>query len=193
MHAALAGSSVVHIWDAQTHLYIEGWTSSSLVGDSYRTGALGGWGVCKLSVPQTVAHKSGLPPGARTAQASPLSRDKESLPPAWGLPERDSSSPRIGQLSWGGPRRTGGKRLGRSFGSLSSGCFLLAHRGRWCSPTWPKQWKTKGWTGRTAVATKLRIPISFLSRRTNNEARRLSGMLYVVLEHLVKKIYIYIL
>lgn len=129
MHAALTGSSIVHIWDAQTHLYIEGWTSSSLVGDSYRTGVLGGWGVCKLSVPQTVAHKSGPPPGARTAQASPLFRDKESLPPAWGLPERDSSSPRIGQLSWGGPRRTGGKRLGRSFGSLSSGCFLFAHRG----------------------------------------------------------------
>lgn len=129
MHAALTGSSIVHIWDAQTHLYIEGWTSSSLVGDSYRTGVLGGWGVCKLSVPQTVAHKSGPPLGARTAQASPLFRDKESLPPAWGLPERDSSSPRIGQLSWGGPRRTGGKRLGRSFGSLSSGCFLFAHRG----------------------------------------------------------------
>lgn len=49
--------------------------------------------------------------------------------------------------------------------------------------------KTKGWTGRT---TKSRIPISFLSRRANYKARRLSGM-FVVLVHLVKKMIIKLL
>lgn len=113
----------------RSYLYTEVWTSSSLEGGSRRTGAPGGWGVCILFVPQIVAHKSGLPPGVRMAQASPLFRDMESRRPAWGLPERDSSSLRIGQMSWGGPRRSGGKRLGRSFGSLSSSSFLFARAG----------------------------------------------------------------
>lgn len=112
--------------DRGSYLYTEGWTSSSLGGGSCRTGALWVWGAYILFVPRTAARRSGLPPGARKAQASPLFRDTESRPPAWGLPERDSSSLRIGQLSWGDPRRSGGKRLGRSFGSLSSSSFPLA-------------------------------------------------------------------
>lgn len=105
---------------AASYLCTGGWTSSSPQEGSCRTGAPGESGACRLFAPRIAARRSGLPPGARRAQALPLSRDKESRPPAWGLPGRDSSSLRIGQLSGGDPRRSGGKKLGRSSDSLSS-------------------------------------------------------------------------
>ena len=115
-----------------SYLYTVGWTSSSLQVGSCRTDAPGGWGACRWFAPRTAARRSGPLPGARRVQALPLSRDTESRPPAWALRERDSSSLRIGQLSWGDPRRTGGgKKLVRSSGSLSSDAFsCCAARGR---------------------------------------------------------------
>lgn len=146
-----------------SYLDTEGWTSSSLEEGSCRTGARAVWAACILFAPQTGAHRSAPPPGARRAQASPPFRDKESRPPAWGLPERDSSSLRIGQLSWGDPRRSGGRRLGRSLGSLSSSSSLLAREGALpvaCTST--ALGKTKGWTGRTEATIKSLILPLFL-------------------------------
>lgn len=123
---------LLQVWGWAPYLYTGGWTSSSLGGGSCRTGALGGWEAYRLFAPQTWAHRSDLPPGARKVQASHLFQDKESRLPAWGLPERDSSSLRIGQLSWVDPRCTGGKRLGRSslFPAVSQGALLLERKNK---------------------------------------------------------------
>lgn len=82
-----------------------------------------------MFVLQTAARRSGPPPGARRAQASPLFLSKDSRPPASELLARDSSSPRIGRLSCGDPRRTGGCRLGCFLGSLSSKLVPVVSQG----------------------------------------------------------------
>lgn len=164
-----------------TYLYTEGWTSSSLGGGSCRTDAPGGWGACRSFAPQIVVHRNGLPPGVRRAQASPLFRDKESRPPAWGLPERDSFSLRIGQLSWGDPRRTGGKKLGRSFGSLSSDSFLVARTGALLVACSSEALKNKGLNRKDRVEGKIPYSLSFPLRRTNYKTPPLGWIFSVFL------------
>lgn len=169
----------------RSYLYTAGWTSSSLEGGSCRTGAPGGWGACILFVPQIVAHRSGLPPGARRAQASPLFRDMESRPPAWGLPELDSSSLRIGQLSWGDPRRSGGKRLGRSFGSLSSSSFLLARTGALLVACSSAATTNKGLNRKDRGSDKIPYSSSCPCRRTNYKTPPL-GWIFSVFVRVIK-------
>lgn len=133
-HLALSVFQRSHRMRPASYLCTAGWTSSSPGGGSCRTGAPGEWEACRWSAPRSAAHTSGPPPGARRAQAWPLCRrGKESRPPAWGLPERDSSSPRIGQLSWGDPRRSGGTR-GLGCCSSRSRSSSSRARGRCRSP-----------------------------------------------------------
>lgn len=88
-------------------------------------------------------------------------------------------------MSWGDPRRSGGKRLGRSFGSLSLALRCRSTRRRYCRTArrWTKAWQKNG--GSDKIPYFLSLPC----RRTDSINLLLSETLYVFL--CVIKYYMY--